>query len=430
MTGNQLPKTICNVIDRVVGGTRLWPSEKRDVRAELESHFREGLEELIEEGTVNEQAEAILCDRFGDPKQAAKLIRRGKKRGRPMIWKIFIRTTCVLLLGMFATVSYAAWLWFGEPTPSVDYLAKINEPTENIPIDDRAWPILREVISELKDVPQELENHKYGSKMDQLKPSDIEKWKHVVEWVEENRHLVDRLDDASHKSIFGFIYKKNLNSGAHDPKLFGNILTYPAPTRELIFFLVLNSRVHMANNEFTEAFKSLSIANRLGVLLLDKPYLIEQLNAAAIIRMVNKELRIVLFQTQDRLSDNCLSMVSNSHVKPFTPNMVKGYPTIDTHYMFEDLVQYVFTDDGNGDGQPIPAQCDIIFNTVKGFHGEEESDGWLKREMTAFAVAAIHADRKDTLVKYNEVINKIDEITSLPLYDSQRYCLQEAFEKS
>src|SRR5438105_4241481 len=87
---SDLPPPLQKLVVNVVRRTNLWLREKRDVRAELASHFREGLGYLAQEGTTGDAAVAILTERFGNARVAARLIRRSKKRSRPMIWKVFI----------------------------------------------------------------------------------------------------------------------------------------------------------------------------------------------------------------------------------------------------------------------------------------------------------------------------------------------------
>ncbi|MCK4873471.1 MAG: hypothetical protein KAS72_12155 [Phycisphaerales bacterium] len=79
-----LPAPLAELVRSVVTRSRLWRLEKADVALELVCHFAEGLDA----GT----SPVDLVDRFGDPVRAAKLIRRAKKRNRPIAWRAMART--------------------------------------------------------------------------------------------------------------------------------------------------------------------------------------------------------------------------------------------------------------------------------------------------------------------------------------------------
>src|SRR5436853_3243847 len=90
---SDLPMPAKDLISRVVKCTRLWLSEKVDVADELIAHFADG----IESGASAES----LIEKFGDERQAAKLIRRAKKRNRPLPWHI-LRALGWMLAAMLA----------------------------------------------------------------------------------------------------------------------------------------------------------------------------------------------------------------------------------------------------------------------------------------------------------------------------------------
>jgi len=449
MAATDLPQSLCDLIDRVVRRVRLWPSEKREVRAELESHFREGLIELTQEGLSADQAAAVLSNRFGDPKLAAKLIRRGKKRGRTMIWKVFVRTTVVVVLGIFATCGYAAWLSFGKPSPSVDYIARINEPIERIPYQDRAWPLLREAFLEFQPPPQELLEQMSG--VSRLPQPGQAAWDLASEWVRANRSLIPDLQRAANKPAFGFVYG-NVKSESGDflrrllerdgkaeeaarmaelaesePEslscpLLSMLMPHLREFRNITRFLILNSREHLARGEFIEGWTSLDIGHGLGAHLLEGYALIEQLVGASIITGVTQEMRALLAREQGDIAAEQWALVMNSHLMAMSAGTIKPDYTGERQ-MFEDVVQWVFTDDGTGDGHLIPREFPM--DLVSG-----DSPGGLGRDAAYAALAVVHAGRKETLAKHAELWEKMEDALSLPLYDPKRDEVADALEKS
>jgi hypothetical protein len=424
-----LPDALSDLTERVVRGTWLWPSEKRDVRKELESHFREGLCELTQEGKSLDESIALLRDEFGDPDLAAKLIRRGKKRGRPMLWKITISfvLVCVIVLG--AGAGYLAYVTFASPTPSVDYIAKINEPTQRIAETDRAWPQLREIVLEMLPSLQPV-----GMLKDPLPKSGSADWEKVGPAVTAARPFVPRIAAAVNKQSFGYVYGKDgqdyikrrsmILKGQPEPvaepdplmpPTISVLLPHLSDLRGVAKVLTLNARDLSASGDFKSAWESLDTAHRLGVHLLGGRTLIEQLVGVATLRLATQEMRSTLYEWRDRLTAENLSMVRASQVTSAPIEAFK--PNLKTEsFFFEDVVQYVFTDDGTGNGRIIPSQ----FSKVVTMGTEPAANQEVRSDAYAISLAAMHADRRETLFKYHELLDRAVEYWSLPLYDPRR----------
>lgn len=90
----ELPDELKQVVYDTVRATRLWNREKVDVTRELVDHFLDGLD--------RGRPAPILAATFGDTKQSATLIRRAKKRGRPIVWQIWHYGWMTVVAGMVA----------------------------------------------------------------------------------------------------------------------------------------------------------------------------------------------------------------------------------------------------------------------------------------------------------------------------------------
>ena len=133
-----LPAPAADLVRRVVRRTRLWRGERADVARELSGHFAEGL-------AAGESAGDLVAA-FGDERVAARLIRRAKRRGRPLVWKALrLAEWGVVGLGV-GYAGLAAYFHAGRPTPTVDYVAVLNAHAASVPPADRAWPIYREAL--------------------------------------------------------------------------------------------------------------------------------------------------------------------------------------------------------------------------------------------------------------------------------------------
>ena len=75
---HDLPTCASDYIDQVVRKVRYRKKIRKDVRAELVSHFQDALQDCKTDDD-RQQASNELITEFGTPKILAKLIRRGKK---------------------------------------------------------------------------------------------------------------------------------------------------------------------------------------------------------------------------------------------------------------------------------------------------------------------------------------------------------------
>ena len=88
---NDLPRSAVDFIDSVIKKVRYRKKVRQEVRDELIDHFTMALSEC---NTPEEKEAAAkeMIEEFGDIKTLSRLIRRGKKRCRPLWKKVIIRT--------------------------------------------------------------------------------------------------------------------------------------------------------------------------------------------------------------------------------------------------------------------------------------------------------------------------------------------------
>ncbi len=133
-----LPADITDTIKQVVHKTRLWHGERVDVAQELIAHFQDGLE-------TGCSAKQLASD-FGDVAQSAKLIRRAKRRGRPIWWQT-LHAGCWFVGAFFVLYALlAAYMLWERPTLDTDYLAVINSRVDAHAQDETAWPQYRKAM--------------------------------------------------------------------------------------------------------------------------------------------------------------------------------------------------------------------------------------------------------------------------------------------
>jgi hypothetical protein len=155
-TNPVLPQCATDYIDLVVKKMGYRRKVRADVRQELSDHFTDALHGITDEQQRVEKAMALIKD-FGEPKVLATLIRRGKKRCRPIWLKALIRSVQTAGIAIIVFIAYIGWMFTGKPYISVDYVAELNKmvkPTADESLNGE--PYYNKAISILTNEPNEV----------------------------------------------------------------------------------------------------------------------------------------------------------------------------------------------------------------------------------------------------------------------------------
>src|SRR5262249_45243827 len=119
-----LPGPLAELSWRVVRESRLWRREKGDIARELVSHFADGV--------ASGKPTADLAADFGEPRAAARMIRRAKKRQRGWMYqcwrRLFQAVAVALLVGLVLYALLAARYFLFRPQIRHNYMAELNAP--------------------------------------------------------------------------------------------------------------------------------------------------------------------------------------------------------------------------------------------------------------------------------------------------------------
>ena len=215
-----LSEPLTKLVRRVVQKTRLWRSEKVDVAGELIAHFADGL--------AAGQSPETLVDSFGDARQAARLIRRAKRRNRPLFWRFWggaVRTagwTAAALVVFYVAVLIR--FLTGRPTIAFNYTAQLNAAAQAVPEHDRAWPLYREALLKLQPVPEDITAEEIGVGTEpgspniwaflRVTPDKAKAWESLSEYIKRNQESVDLIRQAAARPHLGFWYGNPADSVA------------------------------------------------------------------------------------------------------------------------------------------------------------------------------------------------------------------------
>ena len=120
-----LPACAAEFIELIVKKMRYRKKVRWDVQAELATHFEDELKDCTTDKEKEQTARQLITD-FGEVKLLAVLLRRAKKRCRPLWKKTIVRSLQAVGIIIVLFCLYTVWFVSGRPTISVDYLALFN----------------------------------------------------------------------------------------------------------------------------------------------------------------------------------------------------------------------------------------------------------------------------------------------------------------
>ena len=107
---DKLPQVIQKYIDLIIKKMRYRKKMRLDVQAELAAHFEDELRDC-ENLQQREQRAKELIEKFGDAKLLGILLRRAKKRCRPL-WRIIVaRTFQTIGVLILCFILYSIWFF-------------------------------------------------------------------------------------------------------------------------------------------------------------------------------------------------------------------------------------------------------------------------------------------------------------------------------
>lgn len=121
-----LPESISELIDKIIDAMKYRHSVRADVRQELADHFIDALADC-ETDDEKQKVTKELIEEFGDIKLLGKLLRRAKKRCRPLWRTVVARTFQLIGILFFLLLLRVGYMATGRPTISIDYTQWMND---------------------------------------------------------------------------------------------------------------------------------------------------------------------------------------------------------------------------------------------------------------------------------------------------------------
>ncbi len=435
------PADLRAFIERTVRLTRLRKREQRDLELELFSHFREALAS----GRTPDAAMAA----FGDPKLAAASLRAGAIAKRTMldrvIGKAALVTSVAALLAFVAYASFAAYLLSQEPVRRTDTVAVFQStlPKSSSP-EECAWPIYRSALLQLEFAFNAPSSEAREALNAMPWPGD-EQWPKVAEWLQNHDEGIRMLHTARAIPKLGFPV------GAPRDALNAQLLGEPSADfssatedySKVLPMLALELP-HLAQMRAAarilccDAIRAVDhddgarfVTDMQTVLAISKHaqegrLLICDLVGFGIRSMARTYTTAALEWKPELLNTSQLAELQTAFES--VPDELQKFVATSERLMWEDILQALFTDSGNGDGVFLMNKDSerVLINMlammepkqgVSAERGTAQVLAALPRALSAPMAAWSFADRKSTNAFVDRLFVAAENASQLPLPD-------------
>lgn len=420
LENSELPPPVKQLIHRVVRRTFLWRLERLEVTLELISHFSDG----IEAGSSSDN----LIKKFGDETRAAKLIRRSKRRNRPLPWHVLRIAAWPTVLVLVFYFAYAMYFFAGQPSPRVQYVADINRAIEKTPLEDRAWPFYRRALLGFGPVAARAAQPQFSRK----------EWPSLLQSVKEHQAEVEWIRLGAAKPTLGFLigasgsaYDDQLwpeqKRPAVDPAKGEGLISAAMPplhtlrtlTEVLRVDAVLARQARDGRRLLKDIHSLLGLSQQIG----ENAPLLWGLVSLATYQVAFDQIELTLREEPGLLQREDWSAIARRLSEPrFAADLI----TFEAERLwFDDMLQRSFTDDGSGNGRFTPEGVQY-FDA-----GLSIRDKRLWREVLIHpAVSLLVPSRQKLAKEHSQLVDQASANLKLPMRDADWRSFKNALDDS
>jgi hypothetical protein len=256
-----LPENAANLIKLIIGQMRYRKEVQDDVMTELAAHFEDELRDCKTE-EEKEQRVQQLIGQFGDVKLLGVLLRRAKKRCRPLWRKVVARSFQTAGVLILCLIAYIVWFITGKPVVTTDYLAEFNRlarpfADENL----NAAPLFEQAAAMCPNRPEEKSDFWQKSFID---ANETER-RVIKVWVQLCSDSLNLITQGTEKPYFWRLYETYGGAG-DDGSMLGTLLPHISKFRNIARAFCLRAQIQAVKGEYSSAFGDLMVCYKLGKL--------------------------------------------------------------------------------------------------------------------------------------------------------------------
>lgn len=420
-----LPRCAMDFIKSILKKMRYRKKVRAEVQAELATDFEAELKECKSDDEKIQVAEKLITD-YGDIKLLAILLRRAKKRCRPLWQKCLIQTSKVIGIVILYIIIRVVFLMAGTPNITTDYAIWLNELVRaKRPEKLNAQIYYNKAVELFVERPPIISNKRiHSSSSHWLADFNDLEIKCLANWLNDNQPAFEMLRQGASKPYYWLTYSSddtelvssgvleqagsNLRGSSYwQAAVMHNIMKPQAEYRKIARAMSDNILYEANNRHINVALNDCIVLQEFSVHLQGKGLLIEQLVGIAIEALSHDRFFAILGKidvTSDVLKDFHEQFVEHCYDRDEVINLEAEKA------FWYDLIQHGFTDDGKGGGRVLRKGLPLVVGdwkqSVWGFFSWNYPD---RREVTR------------TIDEYFYKIEQLLEKAPWQLRDSDNY---------
>lgn len=416
-TIENLPSNASDFIELVVKKMGYRRKVRAEVRQELSAHFEDELRDCPDQQQRRDKVQKII-EQFGDAKMLGILLRRAKKRCRPLWRTAIVRSFQTLLILIIALVFYCVYLSLGRPTIKIDYVKKLTEIAHPKADESQNAAVLYEQAIALYIKPPEIEiEQNTKNLLDLIMEKNVNKLTQaesaaLSEWIESNSRAIEFYIEGSNKPYYW---------RSREPAT-SNMLELEMPELSVIgrFSALVSWRAKLKaeQGDIDGAFEDLLAVYRVGLHFKGPRTLIEQLVGIAIQAMAVNNARQIVYDT--RPDEQKLGYIQNEFQALADKDSFKFSFKAESFLMM-DFIQRSYTDDGKGSGRMSPAG-------VMQFIGNDEYVDDFAAYFPALGASLISTNRKNMEELTRDFYDFFDRQAELTPWQSHNTPINEKYQ--
>ena len=401
-----LPQVVVDFIDSVIKAMKYRKSVRSDVRQELTCHFIDALANCENEQHKQQMAQELIAG-FGDIKLLGKLLRRAKKRCRPL-WRTMVARTfqligiCFLLL-----VLYIGWFFTGKPIITTNYVEIMNQQVRPLADENQnAWPFYKEAAEKRVEYEDQKEEEKFDFSPRRISTLSKQDRQIIQKSISDNLESLELIRQGNRKPYYWQVYD---TGESETNEMMAVLMPHLSDYRDLSRLMCWQGLLSAEQGNFEKAFDELLEAYSFGQHLRgQKTTLIEQLVAMAIEGMSMDCMRIVLTAYDEQIDATLL----NSVRERFEAMIADRDFTVDFDFeklFMYDEIQRSFTQSRIGKSHLYIQRVGFWGFVMFGFDGDLE----LRELGLLFHILFTHPDKEQTLKEAERFYSKMQEMAAL-----------------
>ncbi len=390
---DNLPCCARDFIELVIKKMRYRKKVRVDVMAEFVAHFEDELRDCKTDEEKQQRSQQLI-EEFGDVKLLATLLRRAKKRCRPLWRTIIARTFQTIGVLILCFIFYCVYISTGQPTVRINYveeMTRLNRPVADESLN--AAVLYQKVIDIYEEPPQIKSEESLRAKsllklirnkgVDDLTVKEITA---LRQWISNNVDAIDFFKQASDKPYCWWN-----KTDPNNPPLINILFPEMAPMKNIARVINWHAKLQAYNGDVEGALDNLLALYKAGQHFKGPRTFVEQL--------VGRGMQFFAIRSTLEILNN--QGVSNQLLKNFQDKLedmiAKDTYVIDyraERFFVFDFIQRCYTDNGKGSGHMIPAQLKKSWNMNIPVSWDVKSEDEESFDIRFLAMAVASADRR------------------------------------